>query len=140
MTKLKTEILPLEDHLLVLATGEYDIDEALDGLTLVLAACKITGLSRVLIDFGGMAGIPKATEKVIYALGVAQHYEEYLKTGGQALRIAYLGKATALNSYEPGLDIAQQRNLPIRLFNSKNDAYRWLKVEPPGRAVDAHPA
>ncbi len=139
MTKLMTEIKSLEDHLLVLATGEYDLDEALKGFTLVLGACKITGHTRVLVDFSCMEGIPRASEKVVYALGAAQHYEDHLKTGGQDLTIAYLGAATALNSYEPGLDIVQQRNLPIRLFHSREDACHWLKIEPPGRSGAPHP-
>ncbi len=137
MMNLKTEIRPLDDHLLVLATGEYNLDEALDGFALVLAACKLSEVTRVVVDFRCMNGIPHATEKVVYALGAAQHYEDYLKTGGLTLRIAFLGPQTALDSYEPGLDIGQQRNLPIRLFTSEKNAYGWLKIGIPAEAVDA---
>ena len=138
MAKLKTEIKRLEDHLLVRVTGAYDLDEALDGFALVLAACQITGVTRVIVDFRRLDGIPSATEKVIYAQGAAQHYEDYLKTGGQALKIAYLGAAMALDSYEPGLDIALQRNLSTRLFTSEKDACHWLKLESADRIDTSH--
>ena len=84
--------------------------------------------------------MPQATEKVIYALGADRHYADYLLAGGRMLKIAYLWAATVVNSYEPGLDIARQWNLPFKLFTREEDAYRWLQIEPPDQAVDHGPA
>ena len=139
MKKLKIDLEPYENHLLALVTGEYDLDEALEGFSLLLAACQLTGRTRVVVDFRRMGGIPQATEKTVYALIAAQYYEDYRKGGGQALRIAYLGAAPAVVAYEPGLDIVRQRNLPFRLFTSEQDAFSWLRIEPPEQAADHGP-
>ena len=136
MAKLKTEFKSLADHLLVVVTGEYDLAEAIGSMVLILDSCKITGLTRVLVDYRRMGSASQATEKVIYAMDVGQQYSQYLKSGGHALKIAYLGAASAVGFYKPGLEIARQQNLPIELFTSEKAAYRWLEIDPPDWVMD----
>ena len=140
MHRLEIDFKPLKDHLLVLVTGEYDVKEAIDGLSLALAACKLTGLSKIVFDFRPLDGVPQATEKVIYALGADRLYEDYLQAGGRILKIACLWTAAAVNSFEPGYDIALKWNLPLKLFTCEKDAYRWLQLVPPGYAIGHDPA
>ena len=44
--------------------------------------------------------------------------------------IAYVGNAPQISTYEPGLDIAKESNIPFDLFNNIMDAYEWLNVHP----------
>lgn len=119
-----------EEYLEVIVTGQYDMQDAIDKFPQVLDTCRLSGLSKVIIDFRELQGLPAATEKVIYAFGVEKHYVEHLSSGGQALQVAYVGKAPFVSTYEPGVEIAQSSGLPFRLFENINEAFEWLGVKP----------
>ncbi len=70
-----------------------------------------------------------AIEKVIYAIGIKEHYEKHLDTGGQPLRIAYVGKAPQISTYEPGLDLAKSEQLPFTVTTNLDKALAWLGVK-----------
>ena len=127
---LDVKIVQHDEYLEVLVSGAYGMQDAIDRFPHVLSACRLTGASKVLIDFRELTGIPAATEKVLYAFGVRDHYEKYISTGGQPLRVAYVGKAPLVSTYEPGLQVAQDGKLPFDLFVDISEAYEWLGVDP----------
>ena len=82
---IEANIIEHDTYLEVVVTGTYDMQEAIDRFPNVISACKSTGLSRVVIDFRDLVGIPAATQKIIYAFGIQDHYENYIANGGAPL-------------------------------------------------------
>jgi hypothetical protein len=126
---LDIEITQKVDHLQVDVSGTYDMREAIDRFPLVIAACRLTGLDKALIDFRQLEGETAAIQKLIYAIEVTEYYQKHLDSGGQPLRIAYLGQAPLVSTYEPGLDLARQEQLPFTLTTDLDEALSWLGVE-----------
>jgi hypothetical protein len=124
---LDVNITQKADHLQVDVSGTYDMREAIDRFPLVIAACRLTGLDKALIDFRQLEGETAAIQKVIYAIEVIEYYQKHLDSGGQPLRIAWL--APLVSSYEPGLDLARQEQLPFTLTSDLDEALSWLGVE-----------
>ncbi len=127
---LDVKIIQHDAFLEVVVTGTYDMQDAINRFPHVLSTCRLTGLSKALIDFRDLAGIPAATEKIIYAFGIQDHYDEHISTGGQDLMVAYVGSAPHVSTWEPGLQIAQDSNMPFDLFTNIKKAYEWLSVHP----------
>ena len=127
---LNIKIVHNDDNLEVVVTGSYDMREAINRFPLVLSVVRFTGVSKVLIDFRDLAGIPAATEKILYAFGIQEHYEDYISAGGHAIKVAYVGKEPIVNTFEPGLEVAQDTNMPFNLFTTIDEAYEWLGVNP----------
>ena len=63
---LNIKIIQHDFFLEVVVTGTYDMQDAINRFPSVLSICRLTGLSKVLIDFRNLSGIPEATEKIIY--------------------------------------------------------------------------
>ncbi len=127
---LNIKIVHNDDNLEVVVTGSYDMREAINRFPLVLSVVRFTGVSKVLIDFRDLAGIPAATEKILYAFGIQEHYEDYISAGGHAIKVAYVGKEPTVSTFEPGLEVAQDTNMPFNLFTTIDEAYEWLGVNP----------
>jgi hypothetical protein len=127
---LDVRITQHDAFLEVVVTGTYDMQDAINRFPHVLSACRLTGSSKVLIDFRDLDGIPAATEKIIYAFGVQDHYDEHITTGGQELMIAFVGSAPQVSTYEPGLQVARESNMPFDLFTGIKEAYEWLGIHP----------
>ena len=119
-----------DDFLEVLVGGNHDMQEAVDRFPHVLAVCRLTRITRVLINYRELQGVPAATEKIIYAFGVMDHYREHLSSCGMKLRVAYVGGALQVSSYEPGLQIARDEGLPFELFTDVEQARKWLGSDP----------
>ena len=117
---------PRGDYLEVCVTGHYETKDALDEFQRVLDACKLSSLSKVLIDFRGMPESSMATDRILYAFGVEGRYLRHLESGGGALRIAYVG--SSLSTYQPGRDLAVRTGLPFQLFDELQAALDWLSV------------
>ena len=120
-----------KDYLEVIILGTYVTQEALDMFIDAIETCRQTEISKIIIDFSELIGGQEPVEKCFYAYNVVKHYEQYLSSGGQAINIAYLGKPSYLNQYDPALEIAQHAGLPFRLFGTKDDALEFLGVLPP---------
>ena len=126
---LDVKIIQHDAFLEVVVTGTYNMRNAIDRFPYVLSTCRLTGLSKVLIDFRNLTGTPAATEKIIYAFGIQDHYNEYISTGGQELMVAYVGSESHVSTYEPGLKIAKDDNMPFDLFTDIAEAYKWLGIQ-----------
>jgi hypothetical protein len=124
---LEIETIQHNDYLEVVVSGPYDFNDAVNKFPYVLDLCRITGLKKVLIDFRKISNEGGGTEKTLYALSVEDFYQKYLNSGGHELQFAYVGPS--ISSYEPGMEIAQQSELPFKLFDKRNEALEWLNVK-----------
>lgn len=124
---IEIQIIQHSGFLEIIVTGSFDLNDALYKFPHVLDVCRLTGLEKVLIDYRELEGGGGGTEKSLYAFGIVDHYKKYLKQGGSELQFAYL--APTITSYEPGAEIGQQSEFPMKLFDKHNDALEWLGVK-----------
>lgn len=99
---LDIQVFQEPTYLRVEVSGLYDLQDAIARFPLVISACRLTGLNKVLVDFRRLQGDIAATEKAVYSLEVREQYMRHLATGGERLRIAYLGAVPQVSTYEPG--------------------------------------
>ena len=128
MPKLDLTIDEHDDHLIARVAGDYDLQDAIDWFPAVVAACRRTGRTKVLIDYRGIEGIPAATQKVLYALGVVDQLAAHAAAGGAPLKLAYLGPARAVFSNDPGVEIGEQSGVDVGVFADEGEAREWLGV------------
>ncbi len=95
----------------------------------MLVACRDAKVAKVLIDFRKLGGDVHATEKIVYAWKIEEHYRNHLSTGGQNLQIAYVGQSPLVSTYEPGVEIVESMGLPFALFEDSRKAIEWLGVK-----------
>lgn len=115
------------NYLEVTVSGLYDLNDAVDQFSYVLEECRRLELNKLLIDFRKLDGTESATLKSFYTFGTAEQYYKYLASGGQKLQFVYL--APVLTTFEPGMEIADQKKLPAKLFDNLNEALKWLNVK-----------
>ena len=127
---LEVELIKKADYLLVNVSGTYDMEEAVEKFPLVLSSCRRNYLNKALIDYRLLKGRIDATQKLIYALGVKDHYELHLNSGGQPLQIALLGSPSHVTSYDPGMELAKSEDLPFMLTSDIDEALKWLGIHP----------
>ncbi len=126
---LNVEFVQHTEYLEIIVTGTYDMEDAIDKIPRVLAACRNTKITKALIDFRRLGGIAHATEKVLYAWKIEEHYRNHLSTGGQNLQIGYVGQSPLVSTYEPGVEIVESMGLPFALFEDSRKALEWLGVK-----------
>ncbi|MCK5077066.1 MAG: hypothetical protein KAR38_11855 [Calditrichia bacterium] len=124
---LDINIIQHNDYLEIVVTGSYDMNDTIDKFSHVLDICRHTGLAKVLIDFRELQGQGSGTEKSLYAFGIEDLYLKYLNSGGHELKVAYV--SLVVSSYEPGVEIAKETELPFKLFDKQKDAFEWLNVK-----------
>jgi len=126
---LEVDIIMHKECLEVIVSGDYDIQEAIDEFSSVLSACKITGLSKVLIDFRKLHGEIYSIQKIIYSLQIVGQVKDYFASKGKDLQFAYVGKTPQVNKYKPGLEIAEREGIQAITSIDINEAFEWLGVK-----------
>jgi len=126
---LEIKLIHHNNFLEVIASGVFNREEAIDRFPYVLSVCRLTKHDKVVIDYRDYIGERLATDKIIYAFGIQDHYNEYLANGGHQLKVAYVGKSDQISSFEPGLQYARKNNLPFELFSAFDEAYTWLGIK-----------
>lgn len=136
MKSIKISHIQHNKYLEFLVTGTFDLQDALDNFIKVLDICRLIKVSKVLIDFRKLRGLPFATEKSLYAFRAVEIYKKYLDFGGQPLKFAYVGIPPIVSSYKPGLKIARSSEVDVDLFTDINKAYDWLDVRRTAKQSD----
>jgi len=132
----KVAIIRHKEYVEAIVSGEYDMQEAVDKFTLVLGACQITGLSKVVIDFRKLHGDIYAVQKIMYTQQVIDKIKNYFASGGKDLQIAYVGKAPQVSTYEPGLEMAEREEIQAIVTDDINEAVEWLGVKCTNKAKE----
>lgn len=125
---MRLDIRPGGDLLEVRATGEFSLEEAQRTFLETMEAVRLHGSKRVLFDGRTLTGTPQTIERFYYgefaAVKVAQ-----CKTGpGSGLtRFAYVLKEPVLDPERFGETVAVNRGMPVKAFDSLEDAHAWLE-------------
>jgi len=125
---MEVKIIQHDKYLEVLVWGNYTLEEAVDRFPGVISTCRLSGVPKVLIDYRKLQGDIAAIQKIIYAAEIVDIYNTHLASGGQKLKIAYLGSAPMVSTYEPSLEIAKTLGIPFKLFMNIKDAQEWLQI------------
>jgi len=128
MTRLSVAYKEHDDYLEVVATGRYDLQEAMATVPAALSACRRLGLTNVLVDYRELKGVAAITQKILFSVDVLDKHNAYVAGGGLPLRIAYLGSPDLVTAYQPGAEIANRNGMDVKLFTDEDEARRWLGV------------
>jgi hypothetical protein len=123
-----------KEYLEVIVTGQYDHQEAVKRFPMVINACQLAGVKKALVDFRKLEGAIAATSKVLYAMQIKEYYSNHIHSGGDPLKIAYVGSPSIIGFYEPGSEVAQREKLPTILTSDKDKALLWLGVNAPNKS------
>lgn len=115
------------DYLEVLVEGAYSQHIAVEAFADVLARCRNSGVSRVLVNYCGLSMLG-GLEQSVYAFGVERTYHNHLTTGGTDVQFAYLKKE--IEEHEPGARILEMSAIPFKLFEDLREAEQWLGLRP----------
>ena len=111
-------------HLEFIVTGTYDLSKAVEKFPLVIMACRQTGLSKALVDYRPLAGEILVTEELLYAYRAGGFYNQHLSSGGQPLKIAFVGKERL--PYKGGEAVGKTYGAEILATSDYQEAVDWL--------------
>ena len=126
---IEVEIIQNKEHVEAIVSGDYDIQEAIEKFQVILSACQIAGLKKILIDFRELHGDIYAVQKIMYTQQVVNQVKDCFASGAKDLQFAYVGKAPQVSTYEPGLEVVEREGMQAILTGDINEAYEWLGVK-----------
>ena len=110
-------------------TGSYDLSEAIERFPMVIAACRQTGVSKVLIDYRDLDGEIGAAQDILYAQAVLEFYKQHRLSGGRPLGIVFLGPE--LKPWSDGEEIVKNEGPEVLVTIDYDEASDWLFREAP---------
>ena len=128
---IEVEIIQNKEHVEAIVSGDYDIQEAIEKFQVILSACQIAGLKKILIDFRELHGDIFAVQKVMYTHQVIDQVKNYFASEGKDLKFAYVGKAPQVSTNEPGLEIVENEGMQAIVIEDLDKAFKWLDVIDP---------
>ena len=126
---LGVEVIQHKEYVEAIVSGEFDLQDAVDKFQVIIITCKISGLSKVLIDFRELEGDILALQKIICSFQVIEQVKLYFESKSSDIQFAYVGKAPQVSSYKPGLEIAKMEGIQAIVTVDINEAYEWLGVK-----------
>ena len=123
------EMIHHKEYLEVIASGVFNLEDAIDYMPSVMHACRLNGLSKVLIDYRKLNGDIPVIEKIIFAQETIETYKYHLASRGKELKFAFAGKVPQVSSYKPGLEIAKKEGIQAIVTDDINEAFKWLGVK-----------
>ena len=124
---MKREFRDMGDHVLVVATGTFDLDQAVGRFPEILRACRHWGRDRVLIDNRALEGKMDTSQEMTYASGVVRHYEAHLRSGGSPLRMVFVGNPSFIKTWQPGINLARKEDMDVHATTDMDQALVWLR-------------
>ena len=118
-----------KEYIEVLASGVFNLEDAIDYMPSVMHACRLKDLSRILIDYRKLEGNIPAIEKIIFAQETIETYKYHLASRGKELKFAFAGNAPQVSSHKPGLEIAKREGIHAIVTDDINEAFNWLGVK-----------
>ena len=126
---MDVEVTINKKYIEAIVAGEYNIQQAIDKFSLVLSACLLSGLSKVLIDYRNLAGEVYAVQEMLYAKKIIAQIKSYAQLESENLRFAYVGKVPQVSTYNPGLEMAECEYIKAIVTDDIDKAFQWLELE-----------
>jgi hypothetical protein len=90
----------------------------------VIAACRLVGVSKALIDYRELDGDIPATLEILYSWQAVQFYQEHLSSGGIPIKFAFVGKDP--KPWTPGDEIGKSFSVEVLSTTDYQEAFDWL--------------
>ena len=116
---------PWPELLQVTVTGSFELVQAQEHFTQIVAAAEEHGLDKILVDYRKMAGPISILDRYNYS-----KYASDLLTGrrlAHVMKFAYVGMDLAEGAGGFGVTVATNRGVRVELFNDLDAAKEWLE-------------
>lgn len=108
-------------------SGDFSLEEAERTFVQIVQSAIEHKVARVLVDAQGVQGEPTALQRFCYGEFAAKVVRElYSVTGLRAPTFAYLMSHPVLDARRLGENVAANRGLAVKAFDSAADAFKWL--------------
>ena len=114
----------------VVATGEFSMDEAKRAFLEMLGAVAQYRAEKVLFNGRTLKGKPGDLERFFYGEFAANETIRLLKEYRIAPQFAYVIKEPLRDVQRFGETVAINRGMNVKTFESQEEAFEWLKINP----------
>jgi hypothetical protein len=115
-------------HLVVVATGSFDLESAAVVAREAIDAAQALGVEKILVDCRSVAGTLSTIERFAYANLVAERHARYLAASGRHLRVAYVGREPLIDPERFTETVAVNRGALVKMTTDLEEALAWLGV------------
>ncbi len=113
------------------AMGKFSLEEAKRTFLEMLEAVALHKTEKVLFDGRKLIGKPKTMERFYYGEFAAQTVADYAERGvSRTTQFAYVLREPVLDPQRLGEDVAVNRGMVVKAFDSLEDALQWLGIAP----------
>jgi hypothetical protein len=124
-------IRPESGLLKVVAMGKFSLKEAKQAFVEMLEAVAQHKTKKVYFDGRKLVGKPETMERFFYGEFAAQTVNDFAQRGVfPSTRFAYVLKQPVLDPTRFGETVAVNRGMSVKVFDSPEDALRWLGIAP----------
>ncbi|MGO8987644.1 MAG: hypothetical protein ACLQGU_07215 [bacterium] len=111
--------------------GKFSLEEAKRTFLEMLEAVALHKTEKVLFDGRKLIGKPKTMERFYYGEFAAQTVADYAERGvSRTTQFAYVLREPVLDPQRLGEDVAVNRGMVVKAFDSLEDALQWLGIAP----------
>ena len=108
------------------ASGEFSLEEIKRTFLEILEAVVRHQAEKVLIDGRTLTGKPEDLERFLYGQFAAEETMRLVKAYGIVPRFAWVAHAPVRDPKRFGEDVAVNRGMIVKTFESPEDAFEWL--------------
>ncbi len=112
------------------ATGEFSLKEAKRAFLDIVGAAIRYQATKVLIDARKLQGRPKDIERFIYGEFAAKATFRIVREHGISPRFAYIMKEPLRDPRRFGENVAVNRGMTVKVFETPEEAFTWLESTP----------
>jgi len=101
--------------------GDHSVRAAIELVTTVIAYCSKNGISRLLVNGGGLTGLGEIQVLDRYFLG-----EKFASAAAPGMRVVLVVDAKYIDTNKFGVTVAVNRWLQAEVFSDERVALAWL--------------
>jgi len=121
------EISVLPTHVLVQATGSYELADAMHLVREALATANSHKQPKILVDARKVTGNLSMMQRFEFGDAVAKLYSQ--RPHGSAALIAVVGNEPLIDPERFGETVAVNRAVPVKVSTDMQEALDWLNIQ-----------
>ncbi|MDD4870272.1 MAG: hypothetical protein PHR77_06905 [Kiritimatiellae bacterium] len=119
------------EYIVVVVTGAYERNEAVNRIDQILNACVEHKKTRLLVDVRSVEGKMSVEETFFYAEEFSKKYINLVSEGKLShVKVAYVGNYPLLDKGSLGETVAVNRGIDGKVTDNIDEAISWLDVKP----------
>jgi hypothetical protein len=124
---LDIKLIIADDHLLLIANGNYSLPEANHLFKQAIDKAVLYNRHKILIDVTNVTGSIPYIDRFYYSKNLAEY--SINNSFNKANSIAVVGKEPIVDKDRFGETVAVNRGLNVRVFTDMEDATMWLNSQ-----------